>query len=138
MMKKRNMDEYLTALSDLLMSTPEGVTIHQIASALGLSVRDAARVVRAFRLLFRDDTVTLVAWTNGQNQPWLYRLAGTAVDAEPWILNRTQDGESRLETMQAVYTPIVANTDGRTVEGRKARIILRAATRALEDLRDMV
>jgi len=131
-------DEHLSALFDLLMDR-DSVTIDEIAAYLAVTKTRADVVVRDFRLLFGDDdTINLVATPSGQRERWDYSLQGTLEGAEPWALNRIADAESRLDTMAAVLASIERGIDGRTLAGRKARILRRAITRAREDLADLM
>lgn len=133
-----NRDELLTQMWDLLVSRPGGVTIHEIAAALRTTRYYADGIVRSFRLLFGDtDSINLVCAPNGSRQPWLYSLAGTYDGSSTWTGNRIGDAESRFETIIAIVRSIVTATDGRTIEGKRARIMLRALTRAQEDLADL-
>jgi hypothetical protein len=131
-------DEQLTALFDLLMDSPEGVTIDEIALHVGVVKRHADDVVHEFRLLFgNDDTVNLPADPNGRGERWLYTLSGTMEHSERWALNRIADAETRLETLHAVLASAERAVDGRSLAGRKVRILRRAVQRAREDLADL-
>lgn len=135
-------EEELAALLDLVVAHPEGVTRSQIGDAIGNHhTYRTWVVVHGFRLLFGDDdTINLVCVPNGRGQPWLYKLTGTFdgdEGVENWALNRLGDAESRLETMAAMLASVRRNVDGRTVPGRKARIMARAIDRAREDIAEL-
>jgi hypothetical protein len=133
-----SMDEHLTALFDYLAASPDGVTINDIADGLDVNLPLARKVVHTFRITYgADDELNLVCEPNGHLQPWLYRLVGTISDAQAWVANRVADAEARLETMAAVLGSAARATDGRSTDGKKARILLRAITRAQEDLAEI-
>lgn len=131
------MDQHVSDLIDFLVASPEDVTIHEIADALQLSVRQAQGVVRSTRLWFEvSDTINLVCHPNGRG-PWLYSLVGDPTSTKEWSDRRVSHVDTELETIHAMLTTTVRNTDGRTIEGRKARIMERAVRRMLEDLADL-
>lgn len=132
-------DVQLTALFDLLVrSSPQGVTILDIMDDLGVGKRVADALVHDLRMLMESDPdVNLVSEPQDGDTRWSYSLVGTVDGASFWVGNRLGDAETRLRTLIAVMAPIVASTDGRTLDGRRARIMHRAATRALEDLADL-
>lgn len=135
--KTYHLDVLVTQLFDMLMSAPRGITVDDMAAKMGISRRWAHRVIKEFRdLCGRDETINLVAQPQGRG-PWRYTLAGTLMDAEWWEANRVGDAETRLNTMAHVLASIVRNTDSRSMEGRKARIMHRCIKRAQEDLADL-
>jgi hypothetical protein len=81
------------------------------------------RAARRLRLTFADDSINLVCHPRGQGQDWEYELVGDYAKARGWIANRILDTESRIETERAVMSSIANNIDGRTVQGRKVRLI---------------
>lgn len=122
------------ALFDYLVSQ-ERVTMAEIAHHLGVGFRRAGDVVRELRLIFgNDDTINLVCERVGPRQPSIYFLAGQLDGAKPWTLERLGDAETRLETIAAVVQSFVNGTDGRTVDGKIARLFARSIDRAREDI----
>lgn len=133
-----DLDELLTNLFDVLVRRPDGVTLDEISAELEVPPRRARSVIRTFRLTFgEDDTINLICDPNGQNNQWLYRLTGSMVETEPWAKNRLDDAEARLTTMSTVLASVERGLDGRSVEGRKARIWRRAIERAREDITEL-
>lgn len=133
-MRKDEIDGLLASLFDLLVSQPAGVTISQIAQKLDLNYTDAKKLVRAFRMVFKDDTINLVCNPGMPFEEWPYTLEGTTEGVTPWEANRINDAETRLTTMQAVLTSVLRNADESTKDGLRAQIMHRCITRALEDL----
>lgn len=89
------------------------------------------RVIRDLRMtLGAGDTITVVANPDGGG----YRLVGTYDEARAWATGRVTDAETRLESIQYGMAPIVRATDGRTVEGRKARLIEMTTRHLVEQL----
>ena len=123
-MPRGSTSERIDALFDLLMDRPDGVTIDEIVEELRLPDHSSARhVIREFRLVFGESDVNLVANPQGKGKRWNYSLVGTPEAAQQWAHNRIRDAETRLQTMAAVARSIVNATDGRTVDGRKARLM---------------
>ena len=80
----------------------------------------------------------MICELNGFRQPWVYRLvAGNFDDARPWMENRVSDCEGRLTTLGSVVGTIAKSADGRSVAGKRARIMHRAIARAMEDLAEL-
>lgn len=129
---------YSKDLVGYLTEHPEGSTIEDLAEALGTSLDGARRAVQRLRIeLGANQEVNLICNPAGQRQRWLYFLVGTVDEAKPWATNRRRDSETRLRTQQAIWTSVAAATDGRTVEGRKARRAQKAMTRLLEDFAEI-
>lgn len=114
-------------------------TNEEAMAALGINHLGAFnRVARRLRLLLGDDDrINLVCDPQGRSERWLYRLVGSPEDAGPWVANRLRDLQARLETQHAVSQSLVSATDGRTTEGRKARIYAKAFGRLIEDVKDL-
>jgi hypothetical protein len=123
-------------LFDLLVASPLGVTIIDIRDELGSTLSQARRAVQDLRRFLGDfDDVNVPAVSQGYNQRWLYTLVQGMTDATRWwTANRIVDTASRLVTMHAVAASIVRATDGRTIEGRKARMIEVGLRHLIEDL----
>lgn len=124
---------------DLLVSHPEGMTVHELADALGTNRRNADRAIHDLReyLGFWDD-VNVPADNVEPGKPWKYRIAGDLDSIRPWCANRLADAETRIGTIQSMVASIVSATDGRSIEGRKARLIDRYLTRLVEDMELLV
>jgi hypothetical protein len=128
-------EQRMSDLLDLLVAQPLGATRWSIASDLGCQVRAADRAIRDLRIFLGDvDDVNLVAESPGPHLPWEYRLVSGLDQSREWVTNRIGDTESRIRTMQAVMASAVTATDGRSSEGKRARIIERALIRLIEDL----
>jgi len=85
------------------------------------------------------DVISVVADPDRRtNEPWTYRLAagGAILDPEDsqWIINRLQDAERRIKTIKHVLQVAVNGLDGRSTEGRKARIYHMHINRAQEEI----
>ena len=126
-------------LFDLLVASPAGVTIEDMMGVYGWTHAQANTTIRELRRYLGDiDSVNLPCEPQGQNERWVYRLVGNLDDVRGWVANRVKDSESRLRTMNAMLSSIVAATSGRTTEGRRARIMEKALRRLVEDLDDLV
>ncbi len=127
-------DDKVTALFDYAVSKPEGFTYVDVKQDIGWGRPEFFQVVRAMRMVWANDTITLPCDPQGVREPWLYRLVGLPEEARDWQLNRLEDCRSRLKTIEAVSLSIVNGTDGRTIEGRMARLIETTARHLGEQL----
>src|SRR5262245_756981 len=122
-------------LREYAESKPDGFKNHEAEAEFGWDRVQFNTATRVLRLMLGDaDEIAFICEPDGWMNAWTYKLVGTTEDASPWTKNRVQDSKSRLVTMQATATALVRGTDGRTPEGKEARIIERHTTRALEDL----
>lgn len=126
------------ALFDFLAGTPHAVTRAQMMDALGCSLSSVDVAIRDVRIaLGGDDTINLVANVAPGSAPWLYELTGDPEVARFWQVNRLVDLITRARTMAAVAASIRRSLDARTIDGRKAKILAVALSRAIEDLDDL-
>lgn len=133
-----NRDDRVTRMWDFLVGRPEGATIVELAADQELPVRNTQDVVQALRdLLGGGDTINVVCDRDPDtpNGRWIYRLVGTPDGSREWQANQLAHLERRLITSEDIATSMVEATDGRTVQGRKARVIKLHMSRCLEDLR---
>lgn len=117
-------DDRAGLLFDYAVTHPDGFTNEQASADLDWTLHVFNEAARALRLILGDDTITLVCDPTGPRERWRYRLVGNYTDARGWSSNRLRDMEARLETIQAVAATIVHATDGRKLDGRRARLIL--------------
>jgi hypothetical protein len=131
-------DERMTALFDLLVASPEGLTWEQIANEMGWDRRATDKTIHDLRMfLGDDDTINLPAERPLDGGKWTYKLTGTFDLTAEWVNNRLQDFSTRLFTMYAMVKSLVKHLDGRTIEGRKAARWERHLRRLIEDLADI-
>jgi hypothetical protein len=135
----RNSDaEKIGQLFDYAAGRPEGFTYQDVEKDLGWRKPEFTKVHRKLRLLLGgDDQINLVCDAQGRNEPWLYRLVGNIEGARAWVGNRLRDSETRILTIRAICASLVRATDGRSADGRRARIMQRGLTRILEDLAEL-
>lgn len=124
-----------SALFDFAVDNPDGFTRDEACEELDLTKDEFFKAARDVRRAFAEDTITLSCDPQGSGEQWLYRLVGTVDDSSPWVSNRLGDAESRFVTIAAVIGAIKNSTDGRTVNGRKAREIHLSVTQLLERLK---
>lgn len=122
---------------DYAVSTPDGFTIDDLAAVLGVKYPVAVRVIRRLRNTLADDTINLIATPTGKGERWLYSLVGNLDEAKPWTRNRLRDAERRLETVNSIVGSVVTGSDGRTRDGKRARVMQKAVSRLIEDLGDI-
>jgi hypothetical protein len=120
------------------------LTSQQIIDKLGCSYSGFLKAVQMLRDIgaATGDVISVVAEPQGMSQPWLYGLrAGKQIasaEDSRWIPNRFQDAERRIKTISHVLEVAANSLDGRTTEGRKARIYHLHIKRALEEVQLMV
>ena len=114
---------------------PEGFTIDDLTGDTDWNRRDANAAIHDLRKFLGDtDDINLVCNPNGHGQRWVYRLVGDLAGLQPWARNRLGDSETRLRTMNSMTASIVKATDGRSAEGKRARIIETGLRHLVEDL----
>lgn len=107
---------------DLLADAPNGLTIEELAAAMQTSLRAAQQAVHDVRMqLGGRDSINVVA--NPGRGRWRYRLKGTYAEAAPWLRNRLQDLETRVDTIHAVASSIARNPYLEGDDRRKADLI---------------
>lgn len=127
------------ALFDLLAGTPDGLTVDDMGSGLDCTNRQVRTAIRDLRLFLGDsDSINLPCEPQGSGQRWLYSLRGDLDGSRRWLTNRLGDVDSRIRTMRGLATSIVNGTDGRTLDGKRSRLIERALRRLVEDLDDLI
>lgn len=125
-------------LFDLL--SERDLTSAEITDRTGWNYPQFMTAVQALRdiLAANGDVISVLAEPQGSRGPWRYSLqAGTTiVDAEKsqWVVNRLKDAERRVKTITHVLEVAVNSLDGRTVEGKKARIYHLHINRAQEEI----
>lgn len=116
-------NERAQALIDFAEALPEGFVWTEAAEELGLDRSQFYRTVRVVRLALADQGWNLVCDPQEVHEPFLYRLVGTHEDSARWARERLDDSATRLGTIEAVAATVVGVTDGRTADGKKARLI---------------
>jgi len=130
--------EKVGRLFDYAADKPEGFTYRDVEKELGWDRKMFFATARKLRVLLgNDDRINLVCDPQGTRQPWLYRLSGDVDGARGWVANRLGDAETRIGTMQSVCATLERATDGRTSDGRRARVMNKGLTRIIEDLAEL-
>jgi hypothetical protein len=134
----RKTTELVAAAFDYAVASPEGFTLDELAEALDVQLHTAKNVIQKLRDFFgEDDTINLVANPAGQGDRWRYFLTGTLEEASPWLRNRMRDMARRMRTETSVLSSFVAGLDGRSTDGKHARLMLKTFTRMIEDLAEI-
>jgi len=126
-------------LFELLVDNPDGVTKPEIDAHLGCSAKAGRSAIRALRNELSDgDTINVITNPTPRGDgPYVYTLVGSFTDeARAWFGASSKQIDTRLDLMLWVSQSLAKATDGRTVEGRKARIRVKAFARLIEDLAD--
>jgi hypothetical protein len=149
----KRMQDRMVRLFDALVAAPTGLTIYAIGDVLGLDVdepvstgrQQAFAVIRALRLKLGelhadpDDKVhgySIPIRREGTTQYYLLAAKRTE-EAIDWQDVRAETLLSRLKVDVAHWQALVFNSDGRTVEGRLARVYLRHTLRLQEDVEEI-
>jgi hypothetical protein len=127
---------------DELVAHPDGCTIYEMAEAIDMPLATARRAVHDARMILaQNDTLFILAEPQGPRAPWLYKLVDgkTIIDVENsgWVPNRIGDAQTRVQLIHAAMRVAERATDGRTTNGRKARVIARTLGRLVEDLEEI-
>jgi len=127
---------------DQLVAHPDGMTVPDFCEELSLPRRTIYKGIRDARMILaEDDTLFILSDPQGAREPWLYRLVDGAmvIDASEsgWVSNRIGDAQTRVQTIYAGMRVAARATDGRTRDGRKARVLARACGRLVEDLEEI-
>lgn len=122
------------ALFDYAVSKPDGFTNADFMAEFDVDLEAFNRAANKLRSVLADDTINLVCDPAGARAKWIYRLVGSIEDGSPWVQNRLRDAETRFTTISSVVQSLVKATDGRTADGRRARLMEKSLRRLLEDL----
>src|SRR5262245_17849949 len=129
-------------LYDMLADAPDGMLSSEIEATAGWTLNERLKAAQTLRdwLAMEDDTITLTCDPDPYIPlgPWRYRLIGGngVIDPEQsrWMINRLGDMERRLATIKHVIDVAAKTLDGRSIEGRKARIYRMHIGRAEEEI----
>lgn len=136
MARRYDYDDLVNRLFDALADAPKGWTIHEISSYLEIPRRVADNIIRALRMSLGDsDEINVVYRVDGKQRRYL--LVGNFEDAKERLDIRLATYLANFETEVGILRSIVAGSDGRTREGRKARVVLKYFTRLREDLAEL-
>lgn len=120
------------------MAHRQGWTKQQAADDLGYSMSSINQALMHVR---RNLAVTTLNITSERPPGWgpqVFSLVDTALDTNTWDVDRTKDLRGRITTAHAVAQSGVNASDGRSVDGRTARLIEKALRRLLEDVEDLL
>jgi hypothetical protein len=124
-------------LFDFAADKPDGFLATEACDEFGWSIHQFYRAARVLRKILATDSINLVCVQQGWGEPKRYHLVGTLEKAGSWVSHRMRGVESQLETVLAVSTSLVNASDGRTIEGKKARLISRHVGRLVEDIGEL-
>jgi hypothetical protein len=128
-------DDRAAELFDFAAGHRKGFTYNNIAAKFGWDYGTFLGAVRRLRrILGGSSDGTLVCTPQARGERWRYELTGDWQKAAPWAHNRIGDVEARLESIDYVVTTVSRIIDGRSVDGRKARLIRKVVGRLREDL----
>lgn len=121
-------------LFDFAVAHPQGFTRSEFRTDFPVTSREFDSLVRELRrILGDDDNIYLVCSTQGRGE-WRYQLIGNFDGSREWGVWMLAHSEARIETQQWLYRALVKALDGRTIEGRKAKMMERAMRHLHEEL----
>lgn len=131
--------EKVEQVFDYLAGHPDGATGDEMAAWLEVSKSTIQRVVHDLRIVLGGtDSITVTCEALGlPTEPHTYRLVGNLEDATGWLSARILEQEVRLETIEYSTASLVTGSDGRTLEGKKARKIHRTLKYLREELAEI-
>ena len=128
-------DEHRDAVFTCLTDHPTGITLAGIVAELDMPRPTARTAIRDLRKMFKDDEFTVIV--DIIDGTYFYRFAGALEQAKAHVARRILDTETRVETQVWQMQALVNGTDARTINGKKARKILKALSRLQEDLQEL-
>lgn len=121
-------------LFDFAVSQPDGFTRGEVREQFSCSSREFDSVVRGLRQILGDDDNIFLVCDPQRRGGWLYKLVGDTDGSRAWAVWMLSHSESRLETELSQARTLVKATDGRSIEGRRARMIERSLRHLREEL----
>jgi len=128
------LDENAGVLFDFAAAHRRGFTYEDVSRRLHWPYPAFMGAVRRVRRILGNEDQTLLCTPQGSGERWLYQLTSDPKVHRTWTRFRLKSIESSLETTERAATTIMRATDGRTVDGRKARLIERSVRHLREDL----
>jgi hypothetical protein len=117
----------------ILEAEPDGMDKRQIAAKLSVPVRVVVKIIRKLRLILGAGDSINVPWrADGRRR--VYFLAGQVDLGQQWQGARIAKKLADLEIDLAWWRSMVEATDGRTLDGKRARLALRHQQRLFEDI----
>lgn len=133
MARRYDLEDLAGQFYDLLVAEPDGLDKHQIASKLGVPVRVVVPILRKLRLILGGGDSINIPWRS-EGRRRIYFLTGQIEQGQQWQAARISKKLADLEVDLAWWRSMVEATDGRTVDGKKARLALRHQQRLFEDM----
>jgi hypothetical protein len=138
-------DAQVITLFDALVASPDGLTIFDIGDLFGIDANydrtKINKIIRRLRLKLGEANADPDDRIHGYAVPvqWrgdkcFYVLTANREQSEKWRRVRLDTSISRIQIDLAHWQALAAITDGRTAEGKIARVYTRHFSRLLEDL----
>lgn len=136
---KSRMETDIDALFDYAVANPGGFTRLDAEVTYGWTTAHFQEVERNLRAALATYAENLICNPDEDNPGglWIYRLTADVELTHEWHDNRLGDAETRLKTIMNVAQSAMHAHSGRTRTGKRARILYKAASRALEDLEEL-
>jgi|SRR5882757_902302 len=145
-------DNQIVQLFDAFVKSPNGLDIHQIGDILNLDTfesngsgrKRAFKVIRQLRLRLgtfngdpNDDLHGYTVPIKKINNKSVYFLTANREQGSEWQGIRADTVLSRLEVDLAHWQSMVSSTDGRTTNGKIARLYVKHFSRLIEDVQEI-
>lgn len=127
-------------LLEYLKQHPDGDTNRRICRALDMSLTTFRNSLRKLQMTLgeTEDFNVISVRQPGKHGTCVYKIASDMTpEVQAFYDKEAQYIITRSRKLQAVLTPIVRHTDGRTRTGKAVRILHRHISRALEDIAEL-
>lgn len=139
MSRDGHLEAHVNHMFDMLYAAPDGLTLQQMALMMNVSVDHTGHIVQMLRDELADDTINVPCDPDPANPrgPHLYRLVGSMDAASPWLARRVLYCERAIRTTHAIASSLTNGLDGRSKQGRRARLLKKGLGRLIEDLDEL-
>lgn len=134
-MRESTLDELALSLHELLAERG-ALTVKDVEEALGCDWRTAHETIHHHRMYLSSATCALVHQVYGRTH--LYKLSTDTAEIGEWVVRKARDSDTRLRTMMAQADVSVRMTDGRSNDGKRARLRRKFLGRLIEDMDELI
>lgn len=115
-------DQLAVDLYEELTNRPMGMDKRQIAEYLDVPLKVASHTITRLRLELGDgDSIMVPIRHEGTRQ--VYFLSAQKDEAQAWLETRARTQAAKIKTEVATFAAMVRGADGRTTDGKLARML---------------
>lgn len=130
------LDDHAIELDELLEGKA-AMTKTEVLAYKDWTSRHFDEVVKHHRRYLSDDRRALIV-EQTDDKSYIYFLTEDSTRILQWEIVRVKDATERLYTMVCVGSSGMRMTDGRTIDGKRMRYVVRCVTRVREDLEEVI